>query len=304
MLIIRNTNRNFESGQVVLILLLVMTVALAIGLSVVQRSLTDVSSSTKTEQSSRAFSAAEAGIEKALLEDRAIAGDPINVNLSENNSSAKVTDSGLLPSSGQALEFPAISKEEIIHMWLSKDDNSLSEYYKQTAVEIYWGDIGNSADKPALELNILSQVSGNTYKNKKIFLDPENRKKPNNAVRIDALKDGVSAFDCPGTYTADITTSSGSGRKFLCKAVIGGLESKLILMRGRMLYAEYPHPIAVKSSCNSAITQDCSFPPQVKIIKSSGTSGGTQRTIQLFQIKNVVPFYFDYAVFSSGELKK
>ena len=44
-------------ATIILILVLVMTVALAIGISVIQRSLSDISTATKVEQSSRAFSA-------------------------------------------------------------------------------------------------------------------------------------------------------------------------------------------------------------------------------------------------------
>ncbi len=46
---------NNQKGQLILILILVMTVALSIGLSIVQKSLVDVSTSSKVEQSSRAF---------------------------------------------------------------------------------------------------------------------------------------------------------------------------------------------------------------------------------------------------------
>ena len=53
-----------ESGQIIIVLLLMMLVGLSIGLVVTQRSVTDVSVSTQSEQSQRAFSAAEAGIEK------------------------------------------------------------------------------------------------------------------------------------------------------------------------------------------------------------------------------------------------
>ena len=63
---------NNERGQIILVLVLVITVALAIGISVVQRSLSDISTSTKVEESSRAFSAAEAGIERALKEHSTI----------------------------------------------------------------------------------------------------------------------------------------------------------------------------------------------------------------------------------------
>src|SRR3989344_8166868 len=121
-----------QAGQVILILILVMTVALAIGISVIQRSLSDISTSSKVEQSSRAFSAAEAGIEKALR------GDSSGVNFVDTASSAQVEDSGLRPRARENFEHPPIGKEQVAQVWLA-DPNNLDEYYKQTALEIAWG---------------------------------------------------------------------------------------------------------------------------------------------------------------------
>src|SRR3989338_8894129 len=104
-----------ERGQVVLILVLVMTVALAIGISVIQRSLSDVSSSSKVEQSSRAFSAAEAGIEKAIQTGNPIVGGiPLN-----NNSTIEGVDAKRIPEATKALEFKSIAKEEMAQVWLA-----------------------------------------------------------------------------------------------------------------------------------------------------------------------------------------
>src|SRR5687768_11168985 len=97
-------------GQVILILLLVMTVGLAIGLSVIQRSLSDVTTASKIEQSSRAFSAAEAGIERAL-KGNCTDNNCVNLN---NSSQAVVQDSGSVPAIATngnqqiALEYPPI----------------------------------------------------------------------------------------------------------------------------------------------------------------------------------------------------
>lgn len=60
-----------NSGQVTLLVLLVMVVLLTVGLAVVSRSVTDIRISKETEESARAFSAAEAGIEEALKHDLA-----------------------------------------------------------------------------------------------------------------------------------------------------------------------------------------------------------------------------------------
>ena len=55
-----------HSGQTLLVVVLMMVVALTVSLSVVLRSVSNVRTSTDEENSSRAFSAAEAGLELAL----------------------------------------------------------------------------------------------------------------------------------------------------------------------------------------------------------------------------------------------
>jgi len=74
-------NRRYSSsGQALLITLLVLAVALTAGLSLVARTITDISISEKESASSKAFEAVEAGIEEAL---RAIeAGEGVQENLS------------------------------------------------------------------------------------------------------------------------------------------------------------------------------------------------------------------------------
>ncbi|PIS09677.1 hypothetical protein COT75_00575 [Candidatus Beckwithbacteria bacterium CG10_big_fil_rev_8_21_14_0_10_34_10] len=58
--------KNGKSGQIALIVLLIMVVVLTIGLYLISHSVTDVSVSKDEEEAKRAFSAAEAGIEEAL----------------------------------------------------------------------------------------------------------------------------------------------------------------------------------------------------------------------------------------------
>ncbi len=55
-----------KSGQIIILVLLVVVVALAIGLSVASRNIINLRTSTQTEQSQRAFNAAEGGVENIL----------------------------------------------------------------------------------------------------------------------------------------------------------------------------------------------------------------------------------------------
>lgn len=308
-----------NQGQVILILLLVMTVALAIGLSVVQRSLSDLSTSTKIEQSSRAFSAAEAGIERALQRNT-----PENVDIEiplDNNSVANVVDSGLLPNPKQTIEYPPINKEEIIHVWFADPNadfvTTTGEYYKQTELDVYWGELDKTrpeVDNPAIELTIISLAgsgSNRTYTNKKFLLDP-NVNRQNNFLKRGNTSADIALFECNGSSIYSIFSNPDSqtpDRQFFCRARLRNLTPALILIRGRILYSNGSHPVAVApviptdNSCNTD-TSPCSFPRQVRIIQSYGTSGDTQRVIQLFKIEKVVPFYLDYAIFAAGDINK
>lgn len=64
-----------QSGQILVLVLLVVVVALSVGLSVASRNITNIRTSTQTEQSQRAFSAAEGGIEDVLSRLSTIAGE-------------------------------------------------------------------------------------------------------------------------------------------------------------------------------------------------------------------------------------
>lgn len=272
-----------QAGQVILILILVMTVALAIGLSVIQRSLSDISTSTKVEQSSRAFSAAEAGIEKALR------GDTSGVNFTDTASSAVVVDSGLLPAPAQPLEYPPISKEEVAQVWLA-DPNTLSQYYNQSSLEIAWGtpNIQDPEERPAIEVTVV--YSTGAYLSQKFYFDSNSSR-----ASINRFQDvSANCSNSPPTFT----TSMGPNRVFYCRNSLTGLSPTLILLRARILYSSASQPFAVLPVGGS------SLPPQAKIITSTGTAGDTQRKVQVFQLNKVVAPYFDYAIFSVGEIKK
>ena len=61
--------KNYQSGQVGLVVLLVMVVMLTMGLSIMSQSTRDVTQSRQEEETTRVFNAAEAGIETALNSD-------------------------------------------------------------------------------------------------------------------------------------------------------------------------------------------------------------------------------------------
>ena len=61
-----------RSGQVAMVVILVVLVGLTIGVAVLGRSVTNVGISLQEEERARSFSAAEAGVEDALRQDLSI----------------------------------------------------------------------------------------------------------------------------------------------------------------------------------------------------------------------------------------
>jgi len=271
-----------------------MTVALAIGISVVQRSLSDISTSTKVEESSRAFSAAEAGIEQVLN-----SGSTIPVTFMENQSGATVTKTDLLPvvsTHQDALEFPPLSKEQTAHVWLADytvGSNPPPAHYIQNTLDVYWGD-PTATDKAALELTLI--YYDGAYKTTKWYLGSTS-------------SNTTSSFVLVTTCSTDGKIPQGSATKYFCYKRLTGLPTSpsiLMMLTARLLYNSTSQPFAVQAvgTCAVANARDCSIPPQAMVFISTGTAGQTQRRIKLFQIEKVAPPYFDYGLFSAGEINK
>lgn len=327
MSIFKVRSRVAEEGQILLTLVLVVLVSLTIGLSISQRAISNLSTSTKTEQSSRAFSAAEAGIEQALRTNAEVA----NLTL-DNQSKATVSSTGLLPVYRQALEYPPISKADFGQIWLAKPQD-LTPYYSQDTLTVFFGNAGedytSDDTKPAIEINLVTQ-NGNDYISTRYYFDsdlsritgnnfiyPNQALDPRHQYSSDRCLSGAEATDscAPGDPFCINSSNSLSAplpedRRFLCKATISTKPNSPneipILVRFRLLYSNSKQRFAFKPVIAGCLTDDyiCSLPPQAVIYTSIGTSGDTQRRIQTFQETTVVPQFIDYAIFSNGGINK
>ncbi len=302
---IRVMKKTDQRGQLILTLILVMTVALVIGLSVIQRSLVDVSTSTKVEQSSRAFSAAEAGIEQALLNENSATSRSLAL---DNNSRVEISNSGRIPQVPAAgtrqspLEYPPVVKEEIAQVWLadplSVDLAVDGKFYNQSEIEVYWGNL--DSDVPALELTFV-YYDGVQYKAVKHYFDSPS------VTRTPANNFETNGVECRSSVVSYYVVGAG---QYKCKVVAQVRDesptSVPILGRIRLLYNTQAQPLAfwADPAGASKCGRDCSLPPQARRIVSTGKSGESQRRVRLFQLDKVVPPYFDFAIFSVGEIKK
>ncbi|MDO8498447.1 MAG: hypothetical protein Q7S44_01550 [bacterium] len=300
-----------QRGQVVIILLLVMVVSLAVGLSVVGRSITEISTSSKTEDSSRAFSAAEAGLEKAF---QTPIGNPVPTVAFNNQSQANVSTSQL-PLANTALEYPPFGKEGFAQFWFANYTAPLDAgfppcsvpCYNQNSFEVYFGkpdDPDGSYyrsipdEKPAIEVHVIRR-NGTFYEDKKYFYDSYSG--TGNSARNPSWR-GCNPLNPPAITTNDSTSAQSS---FYCKVTVPpdpdgftvDATHYLVMARVRVLYTNLAHPVAVKPVSGS-------LPPQAGIYRSTGTAGKSQRRLQVFQQSSVLPHYFDYVLFSAGSLSK
>jgi hypothetical protein len=281
-----------QKGQVILVLLLIMTVALAIGLSVVQRSIKDVSTSTKVEESARAFSAAEAGIERALnCTTPPCTGFSITDLELNNFSAANISGYAVPDANTKAFEIPTVTQEKPGQLWLANPDANFSNKYGggfNSQLDVFWAD-DNVSPNPAIEITVVYNPSAATYTVNKFFYDSvasrrleNNFSQPISGCRIDPLKTHISP----------------NGRSYEnCTRI--NLTANPILLRARLIYAGFiEHPVAFEPVGSNTLVQ------QGTLFISTGTSGETKRTIVLQRQDKVLPFFFDFVLYSLKVINK
>lgn len=286
----------YSSGQALLLVLLSMAVVLTIVLSILSRSVTDVAITTRDEDALRAFSAAEAGIERAL-----IIGEDIDDSLGEAEFSADVTEfaEGL-----KEFVYPIklLSGEAATIWFVGHDANgNLScsaekPCFTGDTVKICWGEPGTgSGDSatPAIEVSVFYAESPGDYSTIKIARATYDS---NGTRRLSNNFDSQDSGDC---------TVAGSGFEFKKTINLGGLgipagvltaENGLQFARVRIFYNTLiSHPFGVDVSAGDSL-----LPSQGLEIKSSGLSGEANRKISVFRAFGEPPPIFDAAIFSAG----
>jgi hypothetical protein len=265
-----------NSGQTLLIILLVMAVGLTIGLAVISRSVTDIRISRQEEESARVFSVAEAGIEEAL---KAQAVPPGGITI--GGITATVQENPL----GKGTEFAFPGKYDagdIQTLWLveHKEDGTLdtNNKYSANSIDIYWGKEGGIT--PALEVTLIYHQAGT--KIMRWAIDPESR--GNNFERVDQ----TGSFSVGGkTFKYKKTLSSLPCSTNICYA-----------LRLRLLYNDQPQILGVAGGSN--------FPSQGNCYESTATNPqtGVTRKVRQCQLYKAPPGIFDYVLYSEGDLTK
>lgn len=276
-----------QAGQVVLITLLVLTIATTVALSLVSRTTTDTTITNQIEESSRAFSAAEAGIEEALKSGVGSGGTQV---LSGGEASYNVTVASVGGAAG-VFEFPKKKIKGVTEtLWLVNHDASgllvETPTYTASTIGVCWS---LETTTPAVIVTLLyKESSDGSYRVAKAAFDPDATRAATNN-----FSSSYTAGGCSGTlgnaYKATITFSA-------LDASINPAVDTLLALRIRFAY----------NDANVAIDTGAQLLPLQgnKIDSTGSTSGGTNRKIVVYQQYRFPATIFDAALYSQGSIVK
>lgn len=259
------SQKALQKGQMLLIVILVMTVALTVGLSIATRSITNLRVTEEEEASQRAFSAAEAGIEQALKLTKPgeyFAHQPLGQAEIKKVIITELSSSQLLLNNNSP-----IVKDDGVDIWLSAYPDYTSPQWSGD-LTIYWGSASDdcqqlaaSNTQAAIEVVLLTGLESNPVATHYVFDPCPPRRGENN-------------------FTAPLVGGKLLTTQFANRAtipVVQGLIARII-----PLYA----------STKIGIESDIAFPSQGSLIESVGKSGDSQHKISVFRGYPKVPNEF------------
>ncbi len=268
-----------KPGQILILVLLIVVVALSVGLSVASRNITNLRSSTQTEQSQRAFSAAEGGVEDVLSDLSNIAADPDIASSSGVDLSVPVGEITANVNVRASNVFEAVIEEGTV------GQVNLEGYSGNVTVD--WIDtsdsVENSSPRPSLEFTFVCENStcfgtsgsGGTYSQHRLAFQAE-------------TISGQSGFS---------QCTLGASSEFYCRATVsvsGSDDVKFMRVR----------PFWKKATVRVGGASD--FPVQTYDVVSTATTDlGITRKVQVSRTAlPQLPSALDYVLFSESDIVK
>ncbi len=301
---------NGRSGQVLLVVLLSTAVVLTLVLSVVSKSITDISVTTSEEEALRAFSAAEAGVEEALVSGTGMGGTgtgSVGVQATDLEADYSYVVDGF-PVASTSYVYPfELGSGESGTVWLMPHNSdgtldptcTVEGCFDGTGLMLCWGqDVG--AVVPAVEVSVVYQDPTDLrIKTARLGSDPvASRRAQNN------FSDASSGGACNNVagesfaYRKDINLTGNPNPLVPVNPSAGQFK----WLRVRMLYnTDKPHAFAlINNSGGGAVP----FPGQGRRIESSGSSGVSTRKVEVYSLYPEPPSVFDAALFSPNDIVK
>jgi type II secretory pathway pseudopilin PulG len=289
-----------NSGQALLIVLLSMAVILTIVLSILSRSVTDVAVTSREEEALRAFSAAEAGVERAIL-----IGSTSDLNFGDD-ASFVATAVNFAVSAKEYIYPDKLFSGESATIWFVDHDEETRELtcdtnkcFTGSGLSVCWAESETPSDQattPALEISILYvdvPWDYSTVKIARVTADPNvARRVTNNFGDTDGVGCTLEGQDFEFKKTIDFSASGLN--------IPYATPGNLLIAKIRFFY-------------NTDEAQTLGFdvrgtggdlPSQGRKIVSTGTAGEANRKIEVLRTFGELPPIFDAAVFSPGGIVK
>lgn len=275
-----------------MVLLLILVVTLTVGLSVVSRTLTNVREASTTERSTRAFNAAEAGVEVALRNDLGalLSGNPqatlAPVSVGNANSTVTISKTG---GTSQPYEpVKAINKDDVIQLTLNGGtaDGIFLYWSKKHTDEQRACDSSNPSNGPAaMEVTIVSWPGGASTS----YPITRSNYNPGGCNNYASLQNG---FTDP--------TQDPDPNGYLARQQIAFPTplSDVRIMRLRPIYNKAS--IKVVPYTNSGGPGTGTIPVQSYRVRSEGVAGDTKRVVEVERSVGSIPALFDYVLFNGS----
>lgn len=320
-------------GQILILFLLVLVVGVAIVLSVASRTITDIRTTTTSDESNRAYFAAEAGIEEALQQLQgggAIPATGLDINFPAVNTSAETVDvTSTMPTPTTFIYPDNLARDDVAQAVLLNDFNNPSSGSPvPNSLNFFWGsDSTIAVTTPAIEVTVVYCVgvggpppaacpAAPEFKLVKFTFDPYTARPGTNnfCTGVDKtgadLTDSLSGLNRHFAFkrSIDIVNGELGGCRGGSPPVVGGGSPPVVegigagntpvLARIRLLYNPNPEPVAVTVDSGH-------LPSQGAIIESTGTTpSGVTRKLQVTRLYPALPALFDYVLFSGQDLAK
>lgn len=275
-----------RSGQILLITLLVLTIATTVGLSLIARTKTDLNINNQIQESSQAFSAAEAGIEQALRNSQGTGVTPIPTS----GVSYQVDKIDIVSDASFIYSFPKTTSQGSTDvLWLTTHDETTgalnevpaSDYLVAASpetIDVCWS---SASPMPALVVTYFYK-RGATYEVARQAFDPNNGRAATNKFTVAPTVSGCGASS--GTaYKVTLNLQT------LPSPALNVAADTALMIRFRALY----------SDTHIVVQGVRALPKQGNIYESTGTTNtGLNRTIQVYQTYKAPSSIFDYVLYS------
>jgi hypothetical protein len=276
-------------GVSTVLILGVVAILVTVVVSLVSRAVVDIRITKQQEEQARAFSVAEAGLEKALVggpDEGVIEG--IDYQVFEGQEIGNSLN----------YDYPRpVDQASPVTVWLVDHDDGDefnpeaglgSNSYRGNSIDLYWGELAASPNEdttPAIEASLYYQDAGGNIKVEKYTADP-NGSRPNPS--------GFNSVETGGF-------PSGSARyEFHHQISVPCTDNTCLALRLRLFFNDdRPHPLGVGGIGSN-------IPSQGECRQSTATAGdsGITSRVQRCVFYKDFPSVLDFVLYSSSGLEK